>query len=492
MRKVFLDGTRIEDLRGIKFGKLTVIEFDYDKFNNFVTLNKNKSRIRPWWVCECECGKLISISGARLKLEKINSCCCGVFGSISESRKSCFKLSFEQWCLDNNHQDWLDLWDYELNEKSPNEVGSRSGGLYYFKCRQGIHKSGSFRICKLTEIKSNGVSHTSVSCKTCNSFGYWLEKNGIIDLWSKSNTIDPFDIPAMWNNKVVLICKDCGTEKSISCNQFVFRKTLSCICSSGQSYPNKMIYALLTQVGVVFDSEKRFVWSKNKRYDNYIPSAMCLIENHGIQHYDGRFSEFIRDKRTLEEEQSNDKLKRKLALNNGIKYYIELDCRYSELEWIKKSVMTSELPQILGFKEEDIDWMECEKFALSNRIKEVCDLWMTRKFKSTVDLGLYVDLDRTSIISYLKRGNTYGWCDYCSKDEMIKNAKTNGYKMGKSSGKPIYVIKEDVIVGEFLSCSDLCRNCEDLFGVNMCRKEVGRVCSGKRVSYKGYTFKYID
>lgn len=30
--------------------------------------------------------------------------------------------SFKQWCLDNNRQDLLLRWDYELNEKAPSEV----------------------------------------------------------------------------------------------------------------------------------------------------------------------------------------------------------------------------------------------------------------------------------------------------------------------------------------------------------------------------------
>jgi hypothetical protein len=51
------------------------------------------------------------------------------------------KYSFAQWCLDNNHEDWLDLWDYELNSISPYETAYRSGKKYYSKCKRGIHSS---------------------------------------------------------------------------------------------------------------------------------------------------------------------------------------------------------------------------------------------------------------------------------------------------------------------------------------------------------------
>ena len=44
------------------------------------------------------------------------------------------KYSFAEWCKDNNHQDWLDRWDYELNEVGPENVASGSNKKYYFKC----------------------------------------------------------------------------------------------------------------------------------------------------------------------------------------------------------------------------------------------------------------------------------------------------------------------------------------------------------------------
>ena len=30
--------------------------------------------------------------------------------------------SFEQWCIENDRQDILDKWDYELNKQNPNEI----------------------------------------------------------------------------------------------------------------------------------------------------------------------------------------------------------------------------------------------------------------------------------------------------------------------------------------------------------------------------------
>lgn len=49
------------------------------------------------------------------------------------------KYSFAQWCRDNGHEDWLDLWDYELNDCSPENVAYKSNKKYWFKCINKTH-----------------------------------------------------------------------------------------------------------------------------------------------------------------------------------------------------------------------------------------------------------------------------------------------------------------------------------------------------------------
>ena len=39
--------------------------------------------------------------------------------------------SFETWCIDNNRQDVLDRWDYELNYLKPYDVPSKSSKKYW-------------------------------------------------------------------------------------------------------------------------------------------------------------------------------------------------------------------------------------------------------------------------------------------------------------------------------------------------------------------------
>ena len=103
------------------------------------------------------------------------------------------KYSFTQWCRDNNHQDWLDLWDYELNEIDPEEVAFRSGKKYWFKCPRGLHAS-THRCPSHLTVNEN----SALICKKCNSFGQYLLDTfgefGIYQYWSSRNTMDPFDV----------------------------------------------------------------------------------------------------------------------------------------------------------------------------------------------------------------------------------------------------------------------------------------------------------
>lgn len=115
------------------------------------------------------------------------------------------KYSFDEWCKDNNHQDWLDLWDYELNGVGPEEVAYRSGKKYWFKCPRGLHEGTYRRIAHLT-VNEN----SELICKKCNSFGQYLLDTfgefGIDKYWSDCNTSNPFDI-SVGNSKIKIWIK---------------------------------------------------------------------------------------------------------------------------------------------------------------------------------------------------------------------------------------------------------------------------------------------
>jgi hypothetical protein len=113
--------------------------------------------------------------------------------------------SFEQWCIDNNRQDVLNRWDYELNSCKPSEITFGTKYKCYFKCPKGLHESELKNIGRFTN-NSNG----SMNCVACNSFAQWCLDNKklyMLDLWDyEINRKNPYEIPYATSKKYYFKC----------------------------------------------------------------------------------------------------------------------------------------------------------------------------------------------------------------------------------------------------------------------------------------------
>ena len=176
--------------------------------------------------------------------------------------------SFEQWCIENNRQDVLDRWDYELNNLKPSEVSFGSGGKnkkgYYFKCPQNLHKSELKNITTFTSGQEG-----SIRCNQCNSFAQWgidnLGEDFLEKYWDyeKNNEIgiDPWEVSFSSAKNIYIICqeKDYHGSYKTSCHQF--RQGSKCnYCSNhhGKVHP-------LDSLGTLYPQSLE-IWSdKNKK-----------------------------------------------------------------------------------------------------------------------------------------------------------------------------------------------------------------------------------
>lgn len=236
------------------------------------------------------------------------------------------------------------------------------------------------------------------------------------------------------SQEATVTCPLCGRPKDIIiCNLFK-RKTISCICHDSLSYPNKFIYNLLEQLNVVYVSEKSFIWSNGRIYDIYIPSMNCIIENHGIQHYDGGFSRY--GGRTLQDEQENDNYKKQLAIKNGIANYFIIDCRKSDKEWIKNSVESAGLLDFISYEDKSIDWDKCDEFATSSLIKAISALWNEGYTMQQITRQLKISY--LTAQKYLAKAVEFEWCDYSIKNA-YKRAGEN--RIGKNNSRAHKVIR---------------------------------------------------
>ena len=204
---------------------------------------------------------------------------------------------------------------------------------------------------------------------------------------------------------VAMPCPDCGTVKNTRITDITRAGKLICKCGDSNSYPNKFVFNVLQQLKISCKCEYTPKWASSFRYDCYLIKDNIIVENHGIQHY-----EYIGRGRTLDEEQKNDKEKEILAKNNNIYKYIVLDCRKSDVEWIKRSIMNSELPILYGFTENDIDWSKADEYATKNLIRKMCAEWQNGL--SIKDASNKYGVAIATIQSWLRKGYKFGWCTY--------------------------------------------------------------------------------
>lgn len=212
--------------------------------------------------------------------------------------------------------------------------------------------------------------------------------------------------------KVLMKCPDCGCEKEYRIATVTSYKFSCNFCSDGISYGEKIILNILEQLKQNIITQYNNFWCKDKRYDIFLNNEI-IIEIHGMQHYEE--DKFNMDGcRTLKEEQENDKLKKELAINNGIKEenYIVIDCRYSELEWVKDSILNSKLSKLFDLSK--IDWLKANKFALSSNILKACDLW-NKGMKSAKEIANILYVSDDSIRKWLNKCQKNNMCDYDGK-----------------------------------------------------------------------------
>lgn len=373
-------------------------------------------------------------------------------------------------------------------------ISKRNNGTkeYKYKCNKcgfdcGEHyKKGEFRkelwVKEGDIVKGNGCSccHSIVVASKINSI--WAKTPWMIDLGI--NAEDSKKYTPQSNLSIKVICPDCKKNKDVFISSVYSNKSIGCSCGDGFSYPEKFISNILTQLGIDYKiqtSKNIFEWCGKYRYDFYLPDYNMIIETHGLQHYEGNTN----FKMSLKEVQENDRIKKELALNNGIEYYIELDCRYSDLDYIKHSVLNSKLSKLLNLT--NVDWVKSDVYSLkNNKVKDVCDYWNNKQELETVsDLASIFNKDRTTIRNYLKKGTKLGWCDYNAEKEK-ENDK-------KRKSKPVAVLKENENLGVYPSAIEIEKISEEMFGVKLLRSEISGFLRGRYNStYKGFTFKYVE
>ena len=326
------------------------------------------------------------------------------------------------------------------------------------------------------KVSPTSLLHSKTGCPMCNGGTNTVVK-GVNDMWTTNpelakllaNPEDGFKYCQGSDTRVDWKCPNCGNIIKNKIIDRVKSRGLSCgICSDHISYPNKLMYNILSQLNIDFEAEKFFNWcryeykGKNKvgRYDFYIKSMNLIIEMDGYFHYkdNGINGMSVIDAVNI------DDIKDQLAIQNGIQSSIRIDCKKSELEYIKNSILHSQLVKIFDLS--TIDWKRCELNSLSSFVPKIWDLWNSG-MKSTSDIVKTTHLDIGTVLKYLKIGNKLNKCDYSKEYGKEKVRKVfEKYRKKRSvicltTNKVFHTLTE---AGKFynITSSNIGRNCNSL------------------------------
>jgi predicted RNA-binding Zn-ribbon protein involved in translation (DUF1610 family) len=370
--------------------------------------------------------------------------------------------------INNNHKFCEKWYKYKCNKCGWNEGWIIEGHL--------IEGNGCNVCCQNPRIVVEEINSIVAKEETQWMIPYFQGGYNEAKLYTPRNT-----------HTVYFKCPNCGRvkDKPMRIDDLYKTHSIGCLCSDGISYPEKIMFNVLEQLKLHFIyqfSKKDMKWCNGFIYDFYfrINNKEYMIETHGKQHY-----KQSNRGRSLEEEQENDKLKEQLANNNDIENYIVIDCRESDLEWIKNNILQSKLNELFDLS--NIDWVKCQEFALGSLIKKVCNLKQDNPNITICEIMKLIKLSNTTIRKYLTIGTKLGWCNYNPKEEM----KKNGSKNGKNNNKQVEIFKDNKSLGIFSSCAELEKQSEKLFNVKLNRGKISAVCTNKRKTHKGFTFKFV-
>jgi len=279
--------------------------------------------------------------------------------------------------------------------------------------------------------KEHGVFYKTIGnikrgqcCPYCNdNSGVLSDKNRISSIRPDlikyiKNKADADNYSINSGKSVIIVCDKCKNEREVRIQDFVRYGVRCKKCHNIKiSIPEKFARGFLNEVGLDFIPQYKPSWSEGKIYDFYIPSLNMIIETHGEQHYKerGLNSKF---KLSLLEQVNIDVKKRNLAKINGIEKYAELDCRVSDMKYLKK--VFSNYFKFINL--ESIDWGNVYEFCNSDFV-DIISEYYNNGFKIK-DISKKLKIHVETVSKYLNIGNDLGLCNYI-KD---KNVKFNIHK----------------------------------------------------------------
>ena len=264
----------------------------------------------------------------------------------------------------------------------------------------------------------------------------------------------PKQLKVRSNQKVDLVCPDCGYEKQMLVYNLYNRGFYCEMCDDGLSFPNKILRNLLQDKSIKEQLESFVLeWSPQNCNDKMFFDAMIIVkgqyicvEMQGIQHYSLIWSS-KKDNRILE----RDNRKREFCKQESI-IEIEIDCRDTDFENIKNNFINSELKKWIDFSK--VDWNIIGINSSKSLMIEACNIY-NNSLKSSTEIAKELGVERSTVTRYLKRGSELGICIYTKEDSIFRGLF--------NKCKYVYIIYKN---GDFLTKQYSITLTEDYFNKN--------------------------
>lgn len=293
-------------------------------------------------------------------------------------------------------------------------------------------------------------------------------------------------IPRFLNKEIEFECPYCYRRFYMKPQNI--KKTPSCICRDGFSYPEKMFSNILNQLNVDYIYQlcsKDFKWCSCYKYDFYFvhnntPYIFELDGGLGHGHKD------IKERDSL----SVDMIKDRIARNNNVLLY-RIDVNYPNIgkrfEYIKDNICKSHLSDIFDLT--TINWNDVRFKSDKSLMADVCNDFNNGQtyIKSLSDkYNISADTARR----YLKTGTKIGLCYYDPKNG-FKHYMDNYYDYENNKYKKIIkVIYKDKTI-YINGVNSVSSKIKSVFDINITNRTISRHLANPSIkSRKGLKFSY--
>ncbi len=288
-----------------------------------------------------------------------------------------------------------------------------------------------------------------ILCKNCE--GYRNIRYGVNDFYTLFPHFAAYmedqrlahKIGAYSHKKAWFVCPNCSTRIFNSIVN-VTKNGLSCpSCSSGRSYPNRLMFNILKDIKIPFYNEFHDTWTENYLYDFMfeLNDEKYIIEMDGGFHFVDVPSLGI----SVHDASLTDSRKDILAKCNGFEV-IRIDCNYTSINerymYIKNNIINSKLSSIIDLS--NIDFDECDRLSQKSDFIRICEIYDNE----THDIYKISDITGISykrIIEHLKHGEEIGCTTYNHKKALVERNELRKEKLAKTNSCLLYCIETNEI-----------------------------------------------